>query len=60
TATSWRTGKKFDDTGKAIEYRKDAQFRIAWLTKMPSNRSLAASQQSGGEFSEMRIASSTI
>ena len=60
TATSWRTGEEFGDTGKAIEYLKDAQFRIVWLAKMPSNHSLAAPQQSGGEFSVGRITWSTI
>ncbi|MEO5355029.1 MAG: hypothetical protein H7835_17720, partial [Magnetococcus sp. XQGC-1] len=51
--------RNFDGHKKAIECRKDAQFRIVWLTKIPSNCSPAAPQQSGGEFSEMRIASST-
>ncbi|MEO5331104.1 MAG: hypothetical protein H7839_03710 [Magnetococcus sp. YQC-5] len=60
TATLRRTGEEFSNTRKAIEYRKDARFRIVWLTKMLSNRSLVASQQSGGEFSEMRIVRSTI
>ncbi|MEO5331713.1 MAG: hypothetical protein H7839_06785 [Magnetococcus sp. YQC-5] len=60
TATLRRTGEKFDDAEKLIQCRQHAPFQISWSTKMPSNRSLVAAQQSGGEFSEMRIASSTI
>ncbi|MEO5331202.1 MAG: hypothetical protein H7839_04200 [Magnetococcus sp. YQC-5] len=60
TAASLAPGEQFYETEKANRCQIHAQSRIIWLTKMPSNRSPAALQQSGGEFSVLRIASSTI
>jgi hypothetical protein len=58
TAVSLDPGEQFDETEKANRFQWHVKFHIVWLTNMPSNRSPAALQQSGGEFSFWRIVSS--